>query len=87
MRSENKKILRSLGREDQYSWDRPAATPPRVDVTSYRGAKYILEHAKEFNVVWDDELGFLMGKGGLEFMLGGDTGFREFQLLPFSILL
>ena len=78
-RSENGKILRSLGREDQYSWDRPAAIPPRVNLTSYQGAKYILEHAQEFNVMWNDGLEWLMGKGGLDSMLGGDTPFHTKQ--------
>ncbi|KAL6715679.1 hypothetical protein ACLMJK_006640 [Lecanora helva] len=77
--SENKKILRDLGREDQYSWDRPAAIPPRVDLVSYVGAKRVLEHAQEFNVMWDDGLEWLMGKGGLDFMLAGDTGFHTQQ--------
>lgn len=77
--SENKKILRSLGREDQYSWDRPAPIPPRVNFTSYQGAKYILEHAQEFNVMWNDGFEWLMGKGGLDFMLSGDTSFHTKQ--------
>ena len=77
--SENKKILRSLGREDQYSWDRPGAMPSRVDFVSYKGAKYIMEHAQEFNVTWNDGLEWLMGKGGLDFMLAGDTSFHTKQ--------
>jgi linoleate 10R-lipoxygenase len=71
--------MHNLGREDQYSWDRPAPTPPRVNFTSYKAAKYILEHAKEFNVVWTEPFGFLMGKGGLDFMLSGDTPFHAKQ--------
>ena len=78
-RSENRKILRSLGREDQYSWDRPAPKVPRVNFTSYQGARYILEHAQDFNVMWNDGLEWLMGKGGLDFMLGGDTSFHTKQ--------
>ncbi|KAK4694208.1 linoleate 10R-lipoxygenase, partial [Lecanoromycetidae sp. Uapishka_2] len=70
------KIMRSLGREDDYSWDRPTPIPPRVNFTSYKAAKYILEHAREFNVVWTEPFGFLMGKGGLDFMLSGDTSFH-----------
>ena len=46
---------------------------------SYRGAKYVLEHAQEFNVTWNDGLEWLMGKGGLDFMLGGDTSFHAKQ--------
>ena len=67
--SENKKIMKSLGREDQYSWDRPARIPPRINITSYSGAKYMLERPKEFNVTWGKATGYVMGKGGWDFML------------------
>ncbi|KAL2052222.1 hypothetical protein ABVK25_007381 [Lepraria finkii] len=76
---ENQKILRNLGREDQYSWDRPARIPPRVNFTSYKAAKYILENAKKFNVVWTEPLGFLMPQGGSNFMLAGDTPYHAKQ--------
>ena len=67
--SENRKILRSLGREDHYSWDRPAPIPPRINLTSYEGAKYMLERPKEFNVTWGKATAFCMGPGGNDFML------------------
>ena len=73
IRLENKKILRSLGREDDYSWDRPAKIPPRVDLTSYVGAKYILERPNDFHVVSGEATAFIMGKGGWDFMLSGDS--------------
>jgi len=71
--SENKKILTNLGRADQYSWDKPAFIPPRINITSYVGAKYILEDQQKFKVMWGEGFGFLMGKEGLNFMLSGDT--------------
>ncbi|KAL8697104.1 MAG: hypothetical protein Q9224_002465, partial [Gallowayella concinna] len=77
--SENRKIMRDLGRELDYSWDRPAFISPRVDLTSYVGAKYLLERDQEFNVTWGEALGFLMGKGGLDFMLSGDSKFHSQQ--------
>ncbi|KAL8815505.1 MAG: hypothetical protein Q9223_005363, partial [Gallowayella weberi] len=77
--SENRKIMRDLGRELDYSWDRPAFIPPRVNLTSYVGAKYLLERGQEFNVTWGETLGFLMGKGGLDFMLSGDSKFHDQQ--------
>ena len=77
--SENKKIMKDLGREDDYSFDRPQFIPPRVNLTSYVGAKYILERPQEFNVTWGDATGVLMGKGGLDFMLSGDTPFHTQQ--------
>ena len=71
--------MRKLGREDDYSWDRPAVIPSRVEVTSCKAAKHILEHAKEFIVVWTEPLNFLLDKGGLDFMLSGDTPFHAKQ--------
>lgn len=77
--SENKKILQSLGRDGHYSWDRPGLIPARINLTSYLGAKFVLEHAKDFAVTWGEGLGFLMGKGGQDFMLAGDSGFHAQQ--------
>lgn len=64
--------MQDLGREDQYSWDKPAPIPPRVDLMSYVGAKYILEHGQEFNVTWGEATALFMGKEGWNFMLSGD---------------
>lgn len=77
--SENRKILTSLGRESHYTWERPAPIPPRVNLTSYIGAKYILEHATEFKVTWNDGFDWLMGKEGGNFMLAGDSSFHTKQ--------
>ncbi|KAJ9263257.1 hypothetical protein DTO212C5_7683 [Paecilomyces variotii] len=77
--SENKVIMKNLGRESDYSWDRPALIPPRVNLTSYPAAKIILENAKDFRVTWGEATGFLFGKGGLDFMLSGDTSFHAKQ--------
>ena len=77
--SENRKIMEDLKREKDYSWDRPAFVPPRVDLTSYVGAKYLLEHGQEFTVTWGEATGWLFGKGGLDFMLSGDTKFHAQQ--------
>ena len=70
---ENKKIMKDLGREKDYSWDKPQRISPRVDFTSYKAAKYILEHAQTFNIVWTEPFTWLMGKQGADFMLSGDT--------------
>ena len=66
-------ILRNLGREDHFTWERPAKNPPRVDLTSYAGAKYVLERPQDFKVTWGDATAFIMGKGGWDFMLSGDS--------------
>ncbi|KAI9876483.1 MAG: hypothetical protein M1830_006422 [Pleopsidium flavum] len=77
--SENKKILASLGRESHHTWDRPALIPPRVNLTSYMGAKYILEHATQFKSAWGEGFEWLMSKGGLDFMLSGVSNFHTQQ--------
>ncbi|KAL9103552.1 MAG: hypothetical protein Q9163_001430 [Psora crenata] len=77
--SENRKIMKDLGREDHYTWDKPARSPPRVNFTSYVGAKTILEHPREFNVVWTEPFIWSMGKQGGDFMLSGDTPFHAKQ--------
>lgn len=77
--SENRVIMKDLGREGDYSWDKPKRTPPRVDLSSYRAAKYVLEHAQEFNVMWTEPFIWLMGQQGGDFMLSGDTKFHAQQ--------
>ena len=67
--SENRKIMRSLGREDDYSWDRPARIPSRINLTSYKAAMYMLERGADFNVTWGPATAHCMGKGGGDFML------------------
>ncbi|KAJ9645772.1 hypothetical protein H2199_002812 [Coniosporium tulheliwenetii] len=76
---ENRKILRNLGREGHYSWDRPAFIPPRVNLTTYIGAKTILDRQDIFKVTWGKTLEELMGKGGANFMLSGDTSLHAKQ--------
>ncbi|EFE44257.1 hypothetical protein TRV_00943 [Trichophyton verrucosum HKI 0517] len=71
--------MTDLGRHDNFSWDRPAFIPPRVNITSYMGAKTILENSKDFRVTWGEATGFLFGKGGLDFMLSGDSTFHGQQ--------
>jgi len=70
--SENKVIMKELGREADYSWDVPAFIPPRVNLTSYSAAKYILKDQKDFRVTWGEAMGLVFGKYGLDFMLSGD---------------
>ena len=76
---ENRKIMKDLGREDDYSWERPQRHAERTNFTSYKAAKHILEHAEEFNVVWTEPFIWLMGKLGGDFMLSGDTPFHAKQ--------
>lgn len=76
---ENKKIMKDLGRENDYSWDRPAYTRPRVELTSYQGAKAVLDNSKDYKVTWGEATGHLFGKGGREFMLSGDSALHAKQ--------
>ena len=76
---ENRKIMQSLGREDDYDYDRPAFIKPRVNLTSFKGAQYMLNRAQEFNVTWGEATGYCMGKGGWDFMLSGDSQFHHKQ--------
>ena len=52
---------------------------PRVEFTSYKAAKYILENSKDFNVIWTEPFGYLIPQGGSDFMLAGDTPFHAKQ--------
>ncbi len=76
--SENHKILTNIGKVDQFDFERPTRIPQRVNITSYGGAKYVLENQDKYKVMWD---GFaaLMGEGGARFMLSGDTTFHAQQ--------
>ncbi|RDW75784.1 hypothetical protein BP5796_06605 [Coleophoma crateriformis] len=74
--SENKKIMTKLERADDYSWDRPARIPGRINVASYDGVTTILKNGDVFGVdPWRRGLYFLMGKPGADFMLAGDGPF------------
>ena len=67
--SENRKIMKTLGREAHYSYDRPAFIAPRINLTTYVGAKSILENQSVFKVTWGTTTEELFGKGGANFML------------------
>ncbi|KAL4810358.1 heme peroxidase [Aspergillus unguis] len=62
--SENKVIMKNLGREADYSWDKPQFQPPRQSLTSYANVKLILDQQKDFRVVWGDCTRIHAGKGG-----------------------
>jgi linoleate 10R-lipoxygenase len=77
--TENAVIMKDLGRYDDYSWEKPNGSAPRLNITSYVGAKYVLERAQDFNVMWNEGFENAMGKGGLKFMLAGDSAFHTKQ--------
>lgn len=76
---ENRKILTSLNRVDRFDFERPQFQAPRINITSYDAAKYILENQEKYKVAWQEGLGHLMGDGGRRFMLSGDTSFHTGQ--------
>jgi linoleate 10R-lipoxygenase len=77
--TENAVIMKDLGRYHDYSWDKPTRISPRLNLTSYMGAKYVLGRDQDFNVMWSEGLENAMGKGGLKFMLAGDSAFHTKQ--------
>lgn len=73
--SENHKILKNLDRAHLFDFSRPTYTPARVDITSYGGAKQVLENQDMYKVTWNEGFSSLMGSGGSRFMLSGDNAF------------
>lgn len=65
--SENKVIMKNLGRESHYSWDKPEFQVPHVNLTSYSNLKLVLDQQKDFRVVWGDCTPIHAGKGGEDF--------------------
>lgn len=66
--SENRRILTSLKRDGLFSWDRPTFTPPYVEITTYGGAKQVLDSRGNFKDVWQDSFGSIMGRKGNRFV-------------------
>ncbi|KZF19901.1 heme peroxidase [Xylona heveae TC161] len=50
--SENKIIMTDLGQASNYSWDRPARMPQSQTITSYTGARFILDGHQSVNDTW-----------------------------------
>lgn len=64
--SENRRILTAINRADLFTWDRPAFEPAYVEVTSYGGAKQMLDGAgaDKYKDVWGATFGALTGRKG-----------------------
>ncbi|KAK7432233.1 hypothetical protein QQZ08_001178 [Neonectria magnoliae] len=84
---ENRKILTDLRRVDRFDFDRPGFCAPRIDVTSYGGAKYILTSPDKYRVSWTEGFTHLMGEGGGRFMLSGDSKLHGEQRKAMEALL
>ncbi|KAJ5174494.1 uncharacterized protein N7482_000371 [Penicillium canariense] len=61
--SENRKIMKTLGREQDYSYDPPSFTPSRINLSSHQNAKLVLENQKDFKMSWSSAMEDLFGKG------------------------
>lgn len=61
--SENRNIMKMLGREQDYSYEPPSFTPSRVNLVSHQNAKLVLESQKDFQTSWSSSLVELFGKG------------------------
>ncbi|KAH8904704.1 linoleate diol synthase [Coniochaeta sp. PMI_546] len=77
--AENHKILTDLKRVHLFDFSRPTFTTPRVNITSYGGAKHVLENQDKYKSVWGEGFTFLMGRSGSKFMLSGDSPFHAGQ--------
>ncbi|GAW12865.1 hypothetical protein ANO14919_022360 [Xylariales sp. No.14919] len=60
---ETEKILTNLGRVQDFNFNRPSLQAQPVNVTTYGGAKYLLDNPNKFKVNWNQRLAELMGAG------------------------
>ncbi|OGM41008.1 fatty acid oxygenase [Aspergillus bombycis] len=65
--SENREIMKDLGRESHYSYERPSYTPPHGNLVSYPNVKLALEREEDFRVVWSGNTPLASAKGGDDF--------------------
>ncbi|TFB06849.1 Linoleate 10R-lipoxygenase [Trichoderma ghanense] len=61
---ENRKILSSLHRVHRFSFERPRAASPRVDITTFGGFKHVLASQDKYRVQWQEGLEMLSGRSG-----------------------
>ncbi|OJJ87377.1 peroxidase/cytochrome P450 family protein [Aspergillus glaucus CBS 516.65] len=76
---ENRNIMKDLGRESHYSYDRPSYTPPKVNLSSYSNVKRVVEQPTDFRALWGEVPAFVFGKTGYEQLLAGDSSFGTQQ--------
>ncbi|UKZ76518.1 hypothetical protein TrVFT333_004224 [Trichoderma virens FT-333] len=61
---ENRKILTSLNRVHRFSFERPRASAPRVDITTFGGFKQVIANEDKYRVQWQEGLEILSGHTG-----------------------
>ncbi|KAL9107982.1 MAG: hypothetical protein Q9227_007197 [Pyrenula ochraceoflavens] len=74
--SENQKILRALGKDNEYNWDKPASLPRPIIITSQSACQEILTNQRCFRLTWGKNIELLVEQNGKcygrDFMLAGD---------------
>ncbi|KAJ5887878.1 hypothetical protein N7495_007919 [Penicillium taxi] len=60
--SENRVIMKNLGREQDYSYEPPSFTPSRVDLVSHQSAKLVLNNPQDFSMALTGAIEELFGK-------------------------
>jgi len=74
--AENKVILESLDKADQYSWAKPVRRPDLIVVRSHKAVVDILNNKKDFKTTWGEAIKFLVAQPGetygKDFCLAGD---------------
>ncbi|KAL6875116.1 heme peroxidase [Trichoderma novae-zelandiae] len=68
---ENRKILSSLHRVHRFSFERPRAAPPRVDIATFGGFRHVLADDDKYRVQWQESIEMLSGRPG-RYMQAGD---------------
>ena len=77
--TENRNIMKNLGRESHYSYDRPSYTPPKVNLTSYPNVKRVIEQPSDFRTLFGEAPALVFGKAGYDFLLSGDSSYDSKQ--------
>jgi hypothetical protein len=67
--SENKRIYTAIGTVDQFDFEPPRATKPRIPILSYNATRQILKDHENFKVTWGVGFSYVMKS---DFMLAGD---------------
>ncbi|KAK0729630.1 heme peroxidase [Lasiosphaeris hirsuta] len=77
--SETEKIQKDLKRDHLFDFSRPTRIPQKSEVSTYAGAKHILEKKDKYKATWHSALQELILGGGGKFVLSGDATFHDSQ--------
>ncbi|KAG5978462.1 hypothetical protein E4U55_006209 [Claviceps digitariae] len=70
--SENHIILTNLKSVHRFDFSRPAYEPPKVTISSYSAAKYVLSDPAKYRLAWEEGFQHLLGPSGSKPFLGAD---------------